>query len=123
MKILTLNELRSLPNAESGCSGVYFLWLGDALQYIGQSMVIGTRIGQHYQNYRYGWTRSRPVAQINFDHQTMIELDTRNYFEDDEELKRLRKEMLETEAIYVNAYRTPFNNWPHRATNVELARI
>lgn len=123
MELLTLDDLRRLPDASEGRSGVYFLWLGEDLQYIGQSMVIGTRIGQHQQNYLYGPLRSTPVTRIKFDSGTMIELSTLRYFEEMEDLRKLRKLILETEVAYVNAYRTPFNNWPHRATNVELARI
>jgi hypothetical protein len=121
MNLLSLDELRELPDASDGYAGVYFLWLGSDLQYIGQSRHIANRLNQHEWNRLYGAMRGRSVPQINFDRATMIQLDDRPYMESDEE-RALYKLLIETEGAYVNAYRTPFNTWPHQPTNIELGR-
>lgn len=121
MTILSLEALMALPDAEDGYAGIYFLWLDGNLQYVGQSRSVANRITQHHWNYMYGAQRAQPVARIRFDKSTYLELDRSPYLDRDG-LRKLGKLLIDTEALYVNAYRTPFNAWPHRATNVELGR-
>jgi excisionase family DNA binding protein len=55
--VLGIDELRALPPATSdeslNASGVYFLWLGEALVYIGQSTAVGDRVQRHADNCRW----------------------------------------------------------------------
>lgn len=48
-KVLPLDQLRGLPMVtdEVDASGVYFLWYGPVLMYVGQSKYLSTRIAQH----------------------------------------------------------------------------
>jgi hypothetical protein len=48
-KVLPLDQLRGLPAAlpSTARSGVYFLWFGPELVYIGKSVCIGDRIFYH----------------------------------------------------------------------------
>lgn len=46
-RVLPLDQLRGLPEAAVCESGVYFLWNGPELIYIGQSESVATRVGQH----------------------------------------------------------------------------
>ena len=119
--LLSLAELMELPDASNGTSGVYFLWDGSTLQYIGQSRMISNRIAQHRQNYLYGHTRNWPTTRIKFDRSTMIELDDRTFIEGEEQ-RELYRRLLKLEEAYVNAYATPFNTQPHRPTRAEIAR-
>jgi hypothetical protein len=47
--VLPLDQLRGLPEARFGtsASGVYFLWRGPRLQYIGKAFSVGSRIKAH----------------------------------------------------------------------------
>lgn len=49
--VLPLDQLRGLPEIVKDTNimepGVYFLWWGPALVYIGQSQNVGVRVGQH----------------------------------------------------------------------------
>jgi hypothetical protein len=121
---LSLEQLRDLTDAEAADgSGVYFLWRGDDLQYIGQSRCVGTRVYQHKVAFLYGKFWSRPVTRIQFDRATFILIDGPPYFDTPEESKAFYRKLLQTEAVYVTLYRTPFNEWPHQPTHAELSRI
>lgn len=51
--LLPLDQLRGLPLVDDQIeSGVYFLWYGPALTYIGRSMNVSERVGQHV------WTKT-----------------------------------------------------------------
>lgn len=46
-----LDQLRGLPRVDDrNDSGVYFLWYGPALMYVGQSICVATRVAQHRGN-------------------------------------------------------------------------
>ena len=55
--VLPLDQLRGLPIADdtTGGSGVYFMWHGPVLVYVGQSRCVGNRIEQH--GHRKPYTR------------------------------------------------------------------
>jgi len=46
-KILSLDELRPLREKKSSVQGIYFLFLGDQLMYVGQSINVYARIAAH----------------------------------------------------------------------------
>lgn len=47
--VLPLDQLRGLPEVgdDAYCPGIYFLWIGPTLQYIGQSQYVSTRVARH----------------------------------------------------------------------------
>lgn len=106
-EVLSIDAIRSLPDDQDG-RGVYFLWDGDALQYIGQSMQIGNRINDHERAYNYGIWRSRPTKQIKFDKVTCLIFDRRP-FASKHDINRLRHRLLIRERAFIERYRPPFN--------------
>jgi hypothetical protein len=88
-----LKALSALPEANFEFRGlcVYFLWLGDALQYVGQSAYLHSRINQH-ERARDGEGAGK---RIPFDRCTFMEVD----FDD--------MDRIETE--HIEAYWPPFN--------------
>lgn len=60
--ILPLEELRKLPQAVDFDAGIYFLWTGDELVYVGKSRNIPDRLGRQSQFNRYHgmWTGRCP---------------------------------------------------------------
>lgn len=106
-EVLTMEAIKALPGDEDA-RGVYFLWDGDTLQYIGQSMQIGNRVADHKRNYTFGIFRSQPTKRIKFDRFTCLAMDKRP-FADAREIERLRNRMLLIERAYIEKYRPPFN--------------
>lgn len=106
-ELLSIDQLRTLPE-DTECSGVYFLWNGPDLQYIGQSRSVGSRLQQHTWNYRYGHLRLHRPQRIKFDRCTVIVIDRRPYMSS-EELEHLAKRMLSLEAAYITKHPTRFN--------------
>jgi len=103
--VLTLDELRALPEAEEYDGGVYFLWRANDLQYIGRSSHILDRLTwQSTVNRMDTLMTSRHVA-IPFDRHTCIVLE-RGY------LKQPRTELLmkDYERLYIGTYPTPYND-------------
>lgn len=106
-EVLSVDQVKALPDT-GDARGVYFLWDGDTLQYIGQSMEIGNRVTDHERNYIYGRLRSRPTKRIKFDRFTALSIDERP-FANAREIERLRNRMLIMERAYIEKYRPPFN--------------
>lgn len=73
--VLSLDKLRSLPEAEEFEGGIYFLWLKDQLQYVGKSWHIGERMNHHNWAAVYGHHRSNKTNMIPHDRHTCIVLD------------------------------------------------
>ncbi len=44
ISVLSLDAMRVLPEATEQDSGLYFLWLGESLQYIGKSKYLQQRV-------------------------------------------------------------------------------
>lgn len=105
--VLELDQIKAL-NTDDDCSGVYFLWDRDVLQYIGQSMCIGNRINDHSRAYNYGTLRSSPTKQIKFDKVTCLPINDKPYL-DAKQLDKVRNWMLIRERAYIEKYRPPFN--------------
>lgn len=87
IQTLDLGLLRALPTSISTNSGIYFLWFGPELQYIGKSRSLGKRLRDH-----------RRERRIPHDLCTILEL-PRN----DEVLR-------DHERAYIARYPTPFNS-------------
>lgn len=48
-RALPLDQMRGLPNAkDSGAPGVYFLWWGPSLEYVGKAAHVGDRVRRHF---------------------------------------------------------------------------
>ncbi len=84
VQILQLQEIRRLARAGRCAAGVYFLWLGDQLQYIGKSVSVSHRIEQH-----------RRQVKIQFDSCNFLPLEP--------------IEIGFTERAYIDRYAPPFN--------------
>jgi hypothetical protein len=88
----TLDELRALPAGDKGC-GVYFLWWGDELHYVGASRDLGQRLYWHHCAWKFKADSYRVIVPHN--RNTVLACGA-------DELK-------EIETRYLQAYRPPFN--------------
>lgn len=105
-EVLSLDELRSLPPGDDFDGGLYFLWLGDTLQYIGRTDHICIRIARHEWCARYAAYRKDGKRAVSFDHHTALVLHTGRMIERRTEWKQRLKEL---ERAYIAAYRPPCN--------------
>lgn len=102
--ILPIEELRRLPDAEDYDSGLYFLWIGDELRYVGKSENLKGRKQRRVQMNRVnGWIRNRP---IQFDRYTCLILHSSPYIENRGEFEGMLKRY---ERAYIAHYQPPDN--------------
>ncbi len=101
IKVLSLEELRTLPEAKPFEGGLYFLWRGDELLWIGKTNHILERINRQVRNRVYDKFQ---VGQrgIPFDRYTCLVIDA--------EPSRLPALMQDMERAYLMHYDTPYNN-------------
>jgi hypothetical protein len=95
--LLPLDTLRNLPRKAPDASGMYFLWRGPQLLYIGYSAYLADRMDMH-------WRAQRQLCRgrrYPFTHYTCLALPLRG-------LEQL-------EHRYILAYRPPFNDRIERA--------
>lgn len=85
--VFPLDMLRGLPRAttDTDASGIYFMWWGPTLTYIGKSVQIGYRLHQHRKA-----SQPKPFTHVT-------------YLESDSDLIR------DFESDYVHRYSPPFN--------------
>lgn len=93
VELLPLEELRALPECGEFDGGIYFLWLGDKLQYVGKSQHIANRLVGHDRKGRF-----------QFDRHTCIALDGGRFVSRD-----LGAKMQRLERAYIARYEPPFN--------------
>lgn len=105
MTLLSLDELRRLPEAGPLDAGVYFLWVGDELQYIGKSTQVAYRMIRHIGIKRYMAVRRVKDKEVPWDRHTCLVLD--NGIEITE---KLRSDLLNVEREYIAAYQPPYND-------------
>jgi hypothetical protein len=105
--ILPIEELRRLPACDDFDGGVYFLWLGEALQYIGKSRQICNRLNHHQWARQYAATRSSGGKVIPYDRHTCLVVHSGRLFGD---RKALDQKLNRLERLYIAAYRPPFNS-------------
>lgn len=96
-----IEELRELPESGDMDGGIYFLWLGSDLQYIGKSRQICNRIVQHEQ--AAFWRRGK---QIKFDRHTCIVVHSGRIVHD---VPALNRSLTNLERAYVALYQPPHN--------------
>ena len=82
--LVSLDDARQLPRVDSSCdgTGIYFLWHGEHLVYVGKAMYVGQRVDEH---------RGRKL----FTHATWLEVP--------------QIWCRQVEARHVRAYRPPLN--------------
>jgi hypothetical protein len=103
--ILTLEEMRALPEAEEYDAGVYFLWLENELQYIGKSHHIQERLGWQVMVNRLVPLLTGRQVKIPFDRHTCIVLE-KGWIKQ----PRTAGLLQDHERLYIGTYPTPFNN-------------
>ncbi len=91
---LTMAELRKLPECGEWTAGIYFLWFGEELVYIGKSKCIAQRIIEHEN-----------VGRIVFDSHTCLILDIGRTHRPD-----LSEILQDHERAYIARYPTPHNS-------------
>lgn len=107
VEVLPLAELSAsnYTKAVEFDAGVYFLWLGDKLQYIGKSRDIPDRINRHLRYLNHGrFTLTKWQNAIPFDRYTFILVaNSRMRFPD------IDQKLQDLERAYITAYPTPYN--------------
>lgn len=93
--------MRVLPAAEPYQAGVYFLWSGETLTYIGKSRHIQDRVYRAWQRNRYSQRAFFP-ALIPFDRYTCLVVDC--------PLGMLNKRLMDLEQAYIATYQPEFNS-------------
>lgn len=102
--VLSLEEIRALPEAVEFDAGIYFLWNGAELQYIGKSLQVLTRIGHHGFATRYGYPQSTYNNHVPSDRHTCLVLASGRYRE-----PGIEKQLYEYEHAYIAHFMPPFN--------------
>jgi hypothetical protein len=103
--ILSMDELRALPEPDEHDAGIYFLWKADELQYIGKSTQISHRLYLQDQANRYGHLRANPMKRIPYDRATALVLDTGRIRRDG-----LADDLRAYERAYIATYQPPLNH-------------
>lgn len=103
--ILPIEELRKLPKAEMFDSGIYFLWRGDELLYIGKSRNIRDRQIRLVQARRCSPLYQASHKAVPFDRYTALVLDSSPIKE-----PGLDENLQLHERAYINAYAPPYNH-------------
>lgn len=104
--ILSIAELRSLPEAKELEGGIYFLWIGDDLQYIGKSKHIVERISlQDYANQFHTLRASKSPKPIPYDRHTCLVLGTGRIIDEG-----LAARLTAYERAYIAHYTPPMNH-------------
>jgi hypothetical protein len=103
--IRPLEELRVLPEAGEYQAGIYFLWRGDELLYIGRSRNLPDRIQRLTQTRRCSPLYEHPAHKaVPFERHTALVLSESMYVE-----PGLDKMLQDHERAYINKYRPPYN--------------
>lgn len=108
IEILPLESLRALPEGGDFDSGVYFLWLGDELRYVGKSENVRNRFAQQLQTNRFhGLRGSYRLRPIPCDRHTCLVLHSDQIIENRPQLERTLQEY---ERAYIAHYEPPDND-------------
>jgi hypothetical protein len=109
--LLSLDELRALPEAQEYDGGVYFLWQNDQLQYIGKSSHVLERLAkQGYVNKYAPFQQGKSQIPIPFDRHTCIVLE-QGFVKQPGTPALLR----DYERLYIGTYPTPYNDPRYQA--------
>lgn len=102
--ILSIAELSALPGPAEYDSGIYFLWAGDALIYIGKSRNLCNRLYHLLSVNRYAPFQAGRVKPIPFERITCLALETGI-----ECSRNLDFNLQSYERAYIAAYEPPYN--------------
>lgn len=100
-RLRALPDVEMLEDRERSCSGVYFLWYGPALLYVGQSKSIASRVWQHEQA-KIGLSSGKIIP---FRRATFLDLTDSDWLTTD----RQRVALDTVELAYIRKYRPPYN--------------
>jgi hypothetical protein len=106
--ILPLDALAKLPEAEEFDSGIYFLWQGPTLIYIGKSRNIPDRLVRLIQTNRFHTLRNSRCKPVPHDRYTALVLEKGMFCSDG-----LDKMLWEHERAYIAHYLPPYNHPDH----------
>ena len=107
VEILPLESLRALPEAQDFESGLYFLWAGDELRYIGKSEDLKGRIQRRVQDNRINGLQKTFINRpIGFDRYTCLVLHSDPIIED---RGRFVGGLMRYERAYIAHYQPPDN--------------
>lgn len=105
LHVLSLAEMRALPGPQQFDSGIYFLWDGDQLLYIGKSRDLCGRLYYQHCLKRYApFQHSERAKPIPYDRMTCLVLEN-----DPVCSRELDAKLQSYERAYIAAYETPFN--------------
>lgn len=105
IEILPLEDLRKLPEAGDCDSGVYFLWIGNELQYIGMSTNVGERLTKQMNTNKFARLRfSFAMKQIPFERHTCLIMHSGVVMP-----PGMRNRLIEIEHAYIEHYWPPMN--------------
>lgn len=104
IKVLPLEELARLPEAEQFDSGIYFLWGGTELLYIGKSRNLLDRQQRLRQAQRCSPLYQASHKAVPFDRYTVLVLEKGQFAE-----PGLDTKLRLYERAYINAYEPPYN--------------
>jgi hypothetical protein len=102
--ILPTEDLAKLPEAEEFDSGIYFLWGGAELLYVGKSRNIPDRIQRLTQARRASPFYRASHKAVPFDRHTALVLEKGQFAE-----PGLDAKLQAHERAYINAYLPPYN--------------
>jgi hypothetical protein len=105
IQVLSLDAMRALPGAQEYDSGIYFLWEGERLLYIGKSRNLSVR--EYYQSRlrRYApFQTSDRAKPVPYDRMTCLVLESGI-----ECSRELDTNLRNYERAYIAAYETPYN--------------
>ena len=105
IKVLPFEEIKALPEAGEFDGGIYFLWKGDTLQYIGKSMHVGERLTHHDWAFTYAKFRSNKTNPIPYDRHTCLVMCGGRIKEGD----WIKPILRDHERAYIAHFKPPYN--------------
>jgi len=106
MSVLSLDELRKLPDPQPLDAGIYFLWEGEELVYVGKSANLLERSARQHCVNRYASDRTYAERHTAIPHDRMTALVIESGRVQSPRLKYLLRD---TEQEYIDAYQPRWN--------------
>lgn len=106
--ILPLADLARLPEAEEFDSGIYFLWQGETLVYIGKSRNIPDRLVRLSETNRFHTLRNSRCKPVPHQRHTALVLERGQFASEGLDAK-----LRDHERAYIAHYLPPYNHPDH----------
>ena len=104
--ILSLEDMRKLPEAQEFDSGIYFLWREGELLYVGKSRDLCDRFARQQRLNRHApFQTSRSAKEIPSDLMTCLVVENGQYCSEGLDYK-----LRDLERAYIAAYEPPYNH-------------